>query len=65
MATSLLEDFLSSGMFDMILGMMLGMAASPLMMRGIRVLRQKRKINKLLNEIAAARKDANAKEDIF
>lgn len=65
MEASLLEDFLSSGMFDMILGMMVGMAASPLMMRGIKILRQKRKINKLLNEIAAARKNADAKEDIF
>jgi hypothetical protein len=40
---------------DMIMGMALGMGASPLMMRAIRVLRRRRKINRLLREIARSR----------
>jgi hypothetical protein len=38
-------------LLDMTIGMMLGMAASPLMMRGIKTIRQKRRISKMLNEI--------------
>jgi hypothetical protein len=41
--------------FDMTLGMIMGMAASPLMMKGIKVLRQKRKLNRMLREIAEIR----------
>ena len=48
-------------MFDMLLdmsmGMILGMAASPLMMRGIKMIRQKRKISKMLNEISELKKN--------
>jgi hypothetical protein len=40
---------------DMIMGMALGMGASPLMMRAIRGLRRRRKINRLLREIARSR----------
>lgn len=36
----------------MTIGMILGMAASPLMMRGIKTIRKKRKISKMLNEIS-------------
>lgn len=54
MEASLLENFLSSGTFDMILGMVAGMIASPLMMKGIKILRQRRKMNRLLDEIATA-----------
>jgi hypothetical protein len=41
--------------FDMTVGMILGMAASPLMMKGIRMIRQKRKLDRMLHEIAEIR----------
>ena len=48
-------------MFDMLLhmtiGMILGMAASPLMMKGIKTIRQKRRISKMLNEISELKKN--------
>jgi hypothetical protein len=37
----------------MLLGMTLGMVASPLLMRLIKTLQQKRKVNRLLREAAA------------
>jgi hypothetical protein len=40
---------------DMIIGMALGMVASPLMMKGIKILRQRRKLNKLFSEMAQLR----------
>jgi hypothetical protein len=40
---------------DMIIGMALGMIASPLMMKGIKILRQRRKLNKLFSEMAQLR----------
>ena len=40
-------------MEDMLLGMILGMVASPLVMKLIRSLRQKRKVDRLLREAAA------------
>jgi hypothetical protein len=40
---------------DMTVGMILGMAASPVMMKGIRVIRQKRKLDRMLQEIAEIR----------
>jgi len=36
----------------MILGMILGMVASPIMMKAIKSIRQKRKVNKILREAA-------------
>lgn len=41
--------------FDMTVGMVVGMAASPLMMKGIKLLRQKRRLNRILQEIAQMR----------
>ena len=38
---------------DMVLGMILGMVASPLLMKLIKFLRQKHKVNRLLREAAA------------
>jgi hypothetical protein len=38
-------------MIDMILGMGLGMAVSPLMMKLLKNFRQKRRINRILHEI--------------
>lgn len=39
-------------MEDMLLGMILGMIASPLLMKLVRSLRQKRKVDRLLREAA-------------
>jgi len=41
---------------DMTFGMILGMIASPLMMKGIKVIRQKRKVDKILREISQEQK---------
>lgn len=43
-------------LLDMTIGMILGMAASPLMMKGIKIIRQKRRVSKLLNEISELKK---------
>ncbi|HXV46569.1 MAG TPA: hypothetical protein VD736_07850 [Nitrososphaera sp.] len=40
---------------DMTVGMIVGMAASPVMMKGIRKIRQKRKLDRMLHEIAEIR----------
>ena len=42
---------------DMMIGMALGMIASPLMMKGIKTLKHKRKMNRLFNEIAQTRRN--------
>jgi hypothetical protein len=42
--------------YDMIIGMILGMAASPILMRMIKVLRQRRRVSKLLHEISDLQK---------
>jgi hypothetical protein len=39
-------------LLDMIMGMILGMIASPLMMKGIKVIRQRWKVDRILREIA-------------
>jgi ribosomal protein S17 len=44
-------------LLDMIMGMMLGMVASPLMMKGIKVIRQRRKVNRILREISDERRN--------
>ncbi len=43
-------------LLDMTIGMILGMAASPIMIKGIKIIRQKRRISKMLNEISKLRK---------
>ncbi|HKY53445.1 MAG TPA: hypothetical protein VJM08_04025 [Anaerolineales bacterium] len=40
---------------DMTVGMIVGMAASPVMMKGLRRIRQKRKLDRMLQEIADIR----------
>ena len=40
----------------MTIGMILGMAASPLMMKGLKVLKGKRKVNRILQEISELQK---------
>ncbi|AIC15495.1 hypothetical protein [Nitrososphaera viennensis] len=45
---------------DMTVGMLLGMAASPVMMKGIKVIRQRRRINRMLHEIAEIRKTSGS-----
>jgi hypothetical protein len=42
---------------DMIIGMALGMVASPLMMKGIKIIRHRRKLNKLFSEMAQIRQN--------
>ena len=44
-------------LLDMTIGMILGMAASPLMMKGIKTIIQKRRISKMLNEISELKKN--------
>jgi hypothetical protein len=51
---------LISTIIDMSLGMILGMVASPIMMKAIKSIRQKRKVDKILREAA----DQNEKRDI-
>jgi hypothetical protein len=53
----LILGFLS---FDMTVGMLLGMAASPIMMKGVKVIRQRRKINRMLHEIAESRRTSTS-----
>jgi hypothetical protein len=43
-------------LFDMTLGMVLGMVASPLMMKAIKSIRQRRKVSKMLREVAELQK---------
>jgi hypothetical protein len=45
--------------FDMTVGMILGMAASPIMMKGIKILRQRRRLDRMLHEIAEIRNNSN------
>ena len=49
-------------LLDMTIGMILGMAASPLMMKGIKIIRQKRRVSKLLNEISELKKSGELDE---
>ena len=46
-----------SMMIDMLIGMILGMAASPLMMKAIRVIKQRRKISRMIREISELQKN--------
>jgi hypothetical protein len=39
-------------LLDMTMGMILGMIASPIMMKGIKVIRQRRKVDRILREIS-------------
>jgi hypothetical protein len=49
--------FLLGMSLDMIIGMALGMVASPLMMKGIKIIRHRRKLNKLFSEMAQIRQN--------
>ena len=49
---------------DMIIGMALGMAASPLMMKGIKIIKHRRKLNKLFSEMAQARQNKGDEDPI-
>jgi hypothetical protein len=44
-------------LLDMTIGMILGMAASPVMMKGIKVIRQRRRVSKILHEISELQKN--------
>lgn len=43
--------------FDMIIGMVLGMVASPLMMKVIRSIKQRRRVSRMLHEISDLQKN--------
>jgi hypothetical protein len=58
MASAEASTVLFFGMsLDMIIGMALGMIASPLMMKGIKIIKHRRKMNRLFNEIAQSRRN--------
>ena len=48
---------------DMTIGMILGMAASPIMMKGIKSIRQRRKVNRILREIVESQKMDNSRKN--
>ena len=50
---------------DMVVGMALGMIVSPLMMKGIKILRHKRKMNRLFNEIARTRRNEGTDDLLY
>ncbi|HZB74390.1 MAG TPA: hypothetical protein VE378_06560 [Nitrososphaeraceae archaeon] len=56
---------LMSTMVDMLLSMILGMIASPIMMKAIKSLLQRRKVNRLLREAAdeQERKDVDSNDE--
>ena len=43
--------------FDMIIGMVLGMAVSPLMMKAIKSIKQRRRVSRMLHEISDLQKN--------
>ena len=43
--------------FDMIIGMVLGMVASPLMMKAIKSIKQRRRVSRMLHEISDLQKN--------
>lgn len=45
--------------FDMIIGMVLGMVASPLMMKAIKSIKQRRRVSRMLREISELQKNGN------
>lgn len=49
---------------DTIIGMALGMVASPLMMKGIKIIRHRRKLNKLFSEMAQVRQNEGEDDHI-
>ncbi len=49
---------------DMIIGMALGMAASPLMMKGVKIIRHRRKLNKLFSEMAQVRQNKGDEDPV-
>jgi hypothetical protein len=55
--------FLLGMSLDMIIGMALGMVASPLMMKGIKIIRHRRKLNRLFSEMARVRQHKGDEED--
>lgn len=46
-----------STLLDMIMGMVLGMIASPIMMKGIKIIRQRRRVNRILRQISKEQKN--------
>ncbi len=58
------STFLLGMSLDLIIGMALGMVASPLMMKGIKIIRHRRKMNKLFTEMAQVRQNKGKDDPI-
>jgi ribosomal protein S17 len=43
-------------LFYMTIGMVIGMVASPIMMKAIKVIKQRRRVSKILNEVSKLQK---------
>lgn len=56
--------FLLGMSLDMIIGMALGMVASPLLMKGIKIIRHRRKLNRLFSEMAQVRQNEGEDDPI-
>jgi hypothetical protein len=50
---------------DMMIGMALGMITSPLMMKGIKIIKHRRKMNRLFNEIAKTRQNEGTDDLLY
>jgi hypothetical protein len=48
---------LSFMILDMTIGMIFGMVASPLMIKGLKVIKERRKVNQILQEISELKKN--------
>ena len=57
MAFNFISGELSLMILDMTIGMILGMIASPLMMKGLKALKERRKVNRILREISELQKN--------
>lgn len=63
MESTFFADLIASGnVLDMTIGMVLGMVASPLMMKGIKKIRQQRKVERLIKEAAKIRQSGDIKD---
>ncbi len=50
-------------LFHMTLGMILGMVASPLLMKAIKVIKQRMKVSRILNEVSKLQKTGQLHND--
>lgn len=50
-------------LFYMIIGMVVGMVTSPIMMKAIKVIKQRRKVSRILNEVSKLQKTGQLHND--